>query len=64
LTKGRRHKSKMYEEWYGQPYTLKTLVEVKVCQKCGRELPITSTDRNCPYCRGPLITKCIPKQKA
>jgi hypothetical protein len=28
----------MYEKWYGQPYTPKTLVEVKVCKKCGRKL--------------------------
>ena len=63
-TKPRRHISKKYEQYYGQPYKLKTLVEVKVCQKCGRELPAISIAHRCPYCGGSLITKCIPKQKA
>jgi len=39
------------------------LVEVKVCQKCGRELPTTSIAHRCPYCGGSLATKCIPKQR-
>ena len=39
-----------------------TLAEVKVCAKCGRELPITSSAQSCSYCGGPLITKCVPKQ--
>ena len=64
MTKGRRHISKKYEQYYGEPYRLKTLVEVKVCQKCGRELPEGQTSRECPYCGGALIIKCIPKQKA
>jgi len=41
---------------------MKTLAEVKVCVKCGRELPITLTAQNCSYCGGPLITKCVPKK--
>jgi predicted RNA-binding Zn-ribbon protein involved in translation (DUF1610 family) len=63
MTKGRRHKSKN-EQYYGEPYKLKTLVEVKVCTNCGREMPERSKLQDCPYCGGTLIIKCIPKQKA
>jgi len=64
MTKGRRYKNKIHEKWYGQPCVPKTMVEVKVCQKCGRTLPENSIAHYCPYCGGTLQTKCIPKQKA
>jgi len=54
----------MYEKWYGQPYKPKTLLEVKRCAKCGRELPEGQTSRECPYCGGPLITMYTPKKSA
>ena len=63
-TKPRRHISKKYEQYYDEPYKLKTLVEVKVCEKCGRTLPENSIAHYCPYCGGSLTIKCIPKQKA
>jgi hypothetical protein len=45
----------MYEKWYGQPYTPKTLVEVKVCKKCGRKLKNSQAHNHCPYCGGPQL---------
>ena len=60
-----KRRKRMYEKWYGQPYTPKTLVEVKVCKKCGRKLLKNSQAHNhCPYCGGPLRTKYISKQEA
>lgn len=61
---GKRHKSKKYEQYYGEPYVPKTLKEVQVCKKCGKTLPENLTAHNCPYCGGTLQTKYIPKQKA
>jgi len=52
----RRHKSKKYEQYYGKPYKPKTIIEVKRCVKCGRELPENSKAHNCPYCGGTLKT--------
>jgi len=63
MTKGKQHKSKMYEKWYGQPYVPKTLVEIKRCVKCGREMPENSEARNCCYCGGTFQTKYVLKQK-
>lgn len=62
MTKGKRHKSKKYEQYYGEPYTLKTLVEVKRCGKCGREQLENSKARSCPYCGGSFIIKYVPKK--
>jgi len=64
MTKGKKYKSRIFEKYYGEPYKLKTLVEVKVCEKCGRTLPENSIAHYCPYCGGSLTIKCIPKQKA
>jgi len=61
MTKGKRHKSKKYEQYYGEPYTPKTLVEVKRCVKCGREMPENSKGLACPVCGGSLITKYVSK---
>jgi len=34
------------------------LVKVRICVKCGKELPKTSRSQHkCPYCQGNLITK-------
>jgi len=63
VSEPRRRKSRIYEKWYGRAYTIKTLAEVKVCAKCGKELPEGQASRECPYCGGPLITKCVPKEK-
>jgi len=63
LTKGRRHESKMFEKWYGQPYVPKTLVEIKRCRKCGRKLPEGSVARNCPYCGGILTKRYVKREQ-
>ena len=62
MTKEKRHKSKKYERYYGEPYKPKTLVEVKVCSKCGRKLPEGSVARKCPYC-GDMLTKRYVKRE-
>ena len=61
MTKGKRYKSKMGEKFYGVPFVPKTLVEVKRCVKCGREMPENSKGLACPVCGGSLITKYISK---
>ncbi len=63
MTKSEKHKSKQYEKWYGEPYKPKTLVEVRRCMKCGRDLPEKSTARRCPYCSGKLQTICRPVER-
>jgi len=63
MTKSKRRKSKQYEKWYGETYKPKTLVEVKVCMKCGRDLPEHSTVHKCPYCGGILQTICRPVER-
>jgi rRNA maturation endonuclease Nob1 len=59
--KGKRHKSKKYDQYYCESNEPKTLMEVKVCKKCGRELPENSQSRRCPYCRGELAAKYVSK---
>lgn len=46
---GKRRKSKQYKKWYGEPYKPKTLVAVKVCKRCGREVFGT---QKCVHCGG------------
>lgn len=55
MTKSKRHKSKQYEKWYGELYKPKTLVEVCVCKKCGRETPNVQKR---PYCGGGVRKVC------
>jgi len=62
MTKGKRHKAKKFEQYYEEPYVPKTLVEVKQCAKCGREMPENSKGLACPVCGGSLITKYVPKK--
>gem|GEM_PF-2967211 len=64
MTKGKRYKSRKYEEYYGETYTPKTLKEVKVCSRCGRTLTEGTRAKACPFCGGTLITKYIKKKKA
>lgn len=63
MTKGKKRKSKKFKEYYGRPYTPKTLVEVKRCKKCRREMPEHSTTRHCPYCGGMLQTTYRPVER-
>jgi len=56
-------KAKKYEQYYGEPYSPKTLVELKVCIKCGRELPENSQSRRCSYCGGELVVKYVSKSQ-
>jgi rRNA maturation endonuclease Nob1 len=58
---GKLRRSRKYEEYYGKPYTPKTLTPIKVCLKCGRQLPERSQLQHCPYCEGTLQTKYIRK---
>ena len=62
MTKERRHKSKKYERYYGEPYKTKTFVKVRFCSKCGRKLPEDSEVRNCPYCGGILTEKYVKRE--
>jgi len=64
MTKGKRYKSKKYEEYYGEIYKPKTLEEVKVCSRCGRILPEGSKAQTCPFCGGSLITKYIKMKRS
>lgn len=60
----KKRKSKKYEEYYGEPYTPKTLVQVKVCQKCGRIFTANSrVMQKCPHCHRTLLIKYLPEQK-
>ena len=61
MTKGKNYKSKIFEKYCGEPYTLKTLVEVKRCVKCGREQPENSKGLACHFCGGTLITRYVSK---
>jgi len=63
MAKGRRHKSKKYEQYYGEPYKPKTLKEVRRCVKCGREQPATSKIHTCPYCGATLKTIYKPVER-
>lgn len=63
MTKGKRHKSKQYEKWYGEPYQPKTIVESKVCMRCGRKMPENFTVQRCPYCGGTLQIICRPVER-
>jgi len=64
MTKRKRHGAKMYEKFYGKEYVAKTIVEIRECKKCGRELPEKSVANRCPYCNGPLRTRYVSKQKS
>ena len=61
MTKSKSHKSKKYEQYYGEPYVAKTLVEIKRCVKCGREQPENSKVHSCPFCGGTLATRYVSK---
>ena len=61
MTKGKRYKPKIFEKFYGEPCTLKTLVEIRRCVKCGREPPENSKGIACHFCGGTLITRYVSK---
>jgi len=61
MTKGKNYKSRIFEKYYGELSTLKTLVEIKRCVKCGRERPKNSKGLSCPFCGGTLATRYVSK---
>jgi rubrerythrin len=71
MTKGKKHKSKKYEQYYGESYKPKNhyifqenrepkkVKTVKVCSVCGKEMLEKWQNRICPYCDGSIITKVL-----
>ena len=59
----KRRKAKIFEKWYGQPYVPKTFVEIKRCRKCGKEMPIDSVAKTCPYCGGMLTKQYVKREQ-
>jgi len=53
----------MYEKWHSRPYKHKTLIKIKRCLGCGREILYSNpAQKKCSFCDGDLVDKYVVRK--